>query len=138
MTLLDAKPPKPPSAIRRLVSSPIVILTVLLLAVLAGLLTFKFGNIRQEHAVSRFLTTLEQGNYHEAYRLWQPSESYSYDDFVRDWGEKGDYGKIRDFKILGSHSQGGIVIVTVQINHQNPPLPLVVERKTLGLAFSNF
>lgn len=137
MTLFDAKPPKPPSGIRKYVSVPVLILGVLLIAILAGLLDFKFRNVRQEHAVERFLVTLEQGNYREAYRLWQPSESYTYNDFVRDWGEQGDYGKIRDFQILGSQSKGSLVIVTVQINHQNPPLELIVDRKTLGLAYSN-
>jgi len=138
MTLLDAKPPKPPSRIWRFVSAPAFILTVLLLAILAGLSTFKFWNSAQERAVDRFLVTLERGDYREAYRLWQPAPSYTYNDFVRDWGEHGDYGKIHEFQILGSQSKGNLVIVTVQINHQNPPLDLIVDRKTLGLAYSNF
>ena len=136
ITLMDAKPPKPPSGIRKYVSLPALILGILLFAILTGLLTFKFWNIRQEHAVSHFLTQLEQGNYREAYHLWQPAPSYSYQDFLHDWGEQGDYGRIRGFQILGSRSEGSLVIVTVQINHVNPPLDLMVDRKTLGLAYS--
>lgn len=136
MTLMDAEPPKPPSGIRKYVSLPVLILTIVLIGILIGLLSFKFWNIRQEHAVTRFIVSLEQGNYQEAYRLWQPAPSYSFNDFVHDWGEHGDYGKVHDFQILGSQSKGELVIVTVEINHQTPPLELIVNRKTLGLAYS--
>lgn len=138
MTLLDAQPPKPVTGIRKYVPLNTLILTAFLIAIITGLVTFRFWNIREEGAVSHFLEKLEQGNYPEAYRLWQPAPSYTFDNFVHDWGEKGDYGKIRQFEILGSESKGRIAIVTVQINHVNPPLELVVDRKTLGLAYSNF
>ena len=138
MTLLDAKPPKPVTGIRKHVPPSILILSALLIAIIVGLLAFRFWNFREERAVSTFLTTLEQGNYQEAYRLWQPAESYSFNDFLHDWGEKGDYGKIRRFEILGSESRTSIAIVTVQINGVNPPLRLIVDRKTLGLAYSVF
>jgi hypothetical protein len=138
MTLLDAKPPKPVSGFRKHVPLSVLIPSVVLIAVIAALLAFRFRNYREEGAVAQFLETLKQGNYQEAYRLWQPTSSYSYDDFVRDWGEKGDYGKIRQFEILGSQSKGAIAIVTVRINNVNPPLELIVDRKTLGLAYSIF
>ena len=138
MTLLDAKPPKPVTGIRKHVPLNVLILSAFLIAIIAGLLTFRFWNIKEEWAVSGFLTTIEQGNYQEAYRLWKPVPSYTFDNFIHDWGEKGDYGKIRQFEILGSESKGSIAIVTVQINNVNPPLELVVDRKTLGLAYSNF
>ena len=98
-----------------------------------------FRNFPEERAISHFLTTLESGNYQEAYQLWQPSSAYSYQDFLHDWGERGDYGKIRAFKILGSRSKGSAtVIVTVTINNEQPPLELLVDRKTKGLAYSIF
>jgi hypothetical protein len=137
MTLMDAKPLKPVSGIRKHVPLPILILIVLLIAIVCGLIGFRFWNIRQERAVTRFLVTLQQGNYQEAYGLWQPATSYTFDNFVHDWGENGDYGKIREFEILGSQSHGDMVIVTVRINGVNPPLDLIVDRKSLGLAFSN-
>jgi hypothetical protein len=136
--LLDAKPPKPPSGIRKYVPLPVLLLSVVVLALIAGLLAFRFWNFRQEHAVNRFLTTLEAGNYQEAYKLWQPAPSYTYQDFLHDWGAEGDYGKIREFEILGSSSKSGTVLVTVRINNEDPPRDLAVDRKTLGLAFSPF
>jgi hypothetical protein len=133
MTLLDAPPPKKPRKIGRYVLLALVILIV------GGMAYILLRNLPEERAVSRFLTTLEQGNYQEAYRLWQPSASYSYQDFTHDWGEQGDYGKIRAFKILGSRSKGSqTVIVTLTVNNQQPPLELLVDRKTKGLAYSIF
>ena len=133
MTLLDATPPKPPRKIGR------YILLALVVIIIGGASYIIFRNFPEERAVSRFLTTLEVGNYREAYQLWQPSSTYTFEEFLHDWGERGDYGKIRTFKILGSQSKGaGTVIVTVTINDQEPPRELLVERKTKGLAYSPF
>ncbi|HZO99387.1 MAG TPA: hypothetical protein VFD30_03750 [Terriglobia bacterium] len=131
--LLDAQPPKPPRKIGR------YILLALCLIIIGTLLFAVFRNYPEEKAVARFLTALEHGQYQQAYQLWQPSPSYTYDDFLRGWGEQGDYGKIREFKIIRSKSKGsGTVIVTVRINNVDPPLDLLVDRKTKGLAYSAF
>lgn len=132
--LLDAQPPKQRSTARKY--APLIIIAV----VAASLFLWSlFRNYPEEQAVARFLTTLEQGKYQEGYKLWQPSPSYSFGDFLHDWGEKGDYGKIQQFQILGSKSKGSrTVIVTVRINNENPPLDLLVDRQTKGLAYSAF
>ncbi len=132
--LLDAQLPKPPNRLRKL-----AIVIVLFVAALGGAAWHQFRNYPEERAVARFLTTLEAGNYPEAYRLWQPSRSYTYQDFLRGWGEQGDYGKIRQFEILGAQAKGSqTVIVTVRINNVDPPLDLLVDRQTKGLAYSAF
>ena len=134
MTLLDAEPPKPQSALRKYLPGVIA-----LVVVTGALLGYRLRNYPEERAVTRFLTTLEEGNFREAYRLWQPSPSYAFGDFMHDWGEQGDYGKVRQFEILQSKSKGSdAVIVTVRINGVDPPLDLVVERRTKGLAYSPF
>jgi len=133
MTLLDATPPKPPLHIWRY-----IVLGVLIILVSAGFY-FAFRNYPEERAVTRFLTTLEEGKFQEGYRLWQPSPTYSYQDFLHGWGLEGDYGKIRGFEILGTKSKGSsLVIVTVKINNVSPPLDLVVDRRTKGLSYSAF
>jgi hypothetical protein len=133
MTLLDATPPKPPRKIGR------YILIALAVIIVGGAAYFLLRNYPEERAVSRFFTALEQGNYQEAYQLWQASDTYSYQNFLHDWGAQGDYGKIRSFKILGSQAEGkSTVIVTVTINNEEPPCDLVVDRGTKGLAFSPF
>ncbi len=134
MTLLDAEPPKPQSALRKYLPGVIA-----LVVVTGALLGYRLRNYPEERAVARFLTTLEEANFREAYRLWQPSPSYGFGDFMHDWGEQGDYGKIRQFEILQSKSKGSdAVIVTVRINGVDPPLDLVVDRRTKGLAYSPF
>jgi hypothetical protein len=134
MSLLDAQPPKPKSKLRKFLP-----IAVALAIVLGSLLYISFQNYSEEQAVARFLTTLEEGKYQDAYRLWQPAPSYTYADFLRGWGEMGDYGKIREFEILSSRSKGSdTVIVTVRINKVDPPLELLVDRKTKGLAYSIF
>ena len=133
MTLLDATPPNPPLRIGR------YILIGLAVVVVAAVSYAVLHNVPEERAISLFLSTLEQGNYQEAYKLWQPNSTYTYDDFLHDWGEHGDYGKIRIFKILGSRSQGSkTVIVTVTINNEEPPLDLLVDRRTKSLSYSVF
>lgn len=136
MTLLDARVPKPQTGLRKYVPIPVLIAIVVIIAVI---IIHEFRNYPEERAVDRFLTTLEQGNYQEAYRLWQPSSSYSFDDFMSGWGEKGDYGKVRSFHIIGAKSKGPKeVVVTVSINHVDPPAQLLVDRKTKGLAYSPY
>jgi len=133
MTLLDAKPEKPKGILRRY-----LVLWILLLVGSAAILFILFRNYGEERAVARFLTSLQQGQFREAYQLWQPSPSYTYEDFLAGWGEKGDYGKVREFEILGSRSKGSnTVIVVVRIN-QSRPIDIVVDRKTKGLAYSVF
>lgn len=133
MTLLDAKPPARPRKIGKAVGLCLAIVLI------SGLLYLLFRNYPAERTVNHFLTALEQGKYQEAYRIWQPAPTYTYENFLHDWGDQGDYGKIREFNVLGSRSKGSdTVIVTVRINNVDPPLELLVDRKTKGLAFSIF
>jgi hypothetical protein len=131
---MDAEAPKRHGVIRRY-----LILWILVVVGFGVILFILYRNYAEERTVARFLTTLHEGKFREAYQLWQPSPSYTFEDFLRGWGEMGDYGKIREFRILGSRSKGSnTVIVTVRINGVDPPLELLVDRKTKGLAYSIF
>jgi hypothetical protein len=131
MTLLDATPPKPPR------KTGLYILVAVVIIIIGGAGFAVFRNFPEERTISHFLTTLEQGKFQDAYRLWQPSETYTYADFLHDWGESGDYGKIRTFKILGSRAKGAnTVIVTITVNDEEPPRELLVDRRTKGLAYA--
>ncbi len=134
--LLDAKPPKPPTGIRKYI--PIWAL-VLIIAIAGAAAFYSLVDLPEELAVEHFLRAVQQGRYQLAYKLWHPSSAYAYSDFMSDWGPKGDYGKIRTFKILGSRSKGTeIVIVTVRINGEDPPLHLVVDRQNKEISYSPF
>ena len=132
-SLLNAQPEKPQGLFRRY-----LILWILLVVGTGSILFILFRNFREERAVARFLTTLQEGKYREAYHLWRPGPSYTYADFLDGWGEMGDYGKIREFEILRSRSKGSnTVVVVVRIN-KGQPIDLLVDRKTKGLAYSVF
>lgn len=134
MTLLDAKQPKPKRGLFKYIPLPVVILIIIAVAVIVA---HGYWNYPEERAVSRFLTTLEQGNFQKAYKLWQPAASYQYSDFLHDWGVSGDYGKIRGFEVIHSKSEGShTVLVMVEINHRQPLLSLMVDRKTKGLSYA--
>lgn len=131
MTVFNTTPPKAPRKIGRYV------LLFLLLIILGGTIYVLCRNLPEERAVAHFLTTLEHGDFQEAYKLWQPSQFYTYQNFLHDWGDEGDYGRIREFKILGTSSKGSqTVMVTVTINNERPPLKLLVDHKTKGISYS--
>lgn len=134
MTLLDARPAKRRTGIFKYIPLPVLIIIII---VVAGFVTYSFWNYPEERAVSRFLTTLEKGQFKKAYELWQPAASYQFSDFMHDWGPEGDYGKIRSFQIIHSKSEGThTVLVMVQINHEEPLLGIMVDRKSKGLSYS--
>ncbi len=132
--IFDSEPPKQKTGIRKYWPLLVIIIVV------GGIIGYyALHNLPEERAVEHFLAELKAGNYEEAYKLWQPAPDYSYDDFLHDWGPRGDYGKIREYRIDSATSKGSaIVIVTVTINNQTPALALVVDRKTKGLAYSPF
>jgi hypothetical protein len=132
--LFDAEVPKPKTGIRKY--WPLLVIIIVVGGVIGY---FALHNLPEKRAVANFLTQLKDENYKEAYRLWQPAPDYSYDDFMHDWGPKGDYGKVREFKIVAAESKGSqLVVVIVTVNNQTPALPLLVDRKTKGLAYSPY
>jgi len=103
------------------------------------LLLYRFGNFREERAVRLFLEEVKAGAYPEAYQRWGPSPTYSYADFMADWGgERGYYGKVTNFKILESKTKGSGVVVYVQFDHLKKPVAFWVDRKTRHLGFAPF
>lgn len=134
MTLLDAKPARPP---RRVFKYIPLWLFILILVIAAGIVTYELWDYPEEHAVSRFMTMLEKGNYQGAYQLWKPASSYKFSDFMHDWGPEGDYGKIRAYQIVRVKSQGSSTVeVWVRVNYEEPPLGILVDRRSKGLAYA--
>lgn len=134
--IFDSKPPKPKKGIQKYIPLPLLIIIIIAVGLLIYL---SFRNYPEQKVVEHFLTALEQENYQKAYQIWQPAPGYTYQSFLHDWGPQGDYGKIRNFNILSTDAKGSSsVIVAVQINDQTPALNLVVDRKTMGIAYSPF
>ena len=123
----------------------------LLLLALIGLLTYRFWNWREERAVDRFFTHLEQKDYEGAYGVWMADAGwrqhspkytrYTYDDFYRDWGPGGQWGLIKSHKIEAAvrpPKGGSGVIVVVIINQRAEKAFLWVEKSDLTLSFSPY
>jgi hypothetical protein len=125
-----------PDVIRRERIITRIVVAVIILAIVSGALYVIFKNWPQERAVKRFVAALEQGDYQQAYKIWQPNSSYSFNSFMRDWGPKGDYGKITSFKFVRSRSYGNGVIVTTMINGRQ--VRIWVDRGSKALTFAPF
>jgi len=147
MTLLNAAPYDPRRARRR---KELLAAGVLSL-VLVGLLTYRFWNWREERAVDRFVTHLEQKDYEGAYGIWladpawrqhpQKYQRYTYGDFYGDWGPGGQWGLIKSHRIEAAvrPPRGGTgVIVVVTINQRAEKAFVWVEKSDLSLSFSPY
>ena len=76
-----------------------------------------------EKATARtFLSQVAAGDYQSAYRTWKPASSYSFEDFLRDWGPSGEYGPVKSYDLLSarSPSKASGVIVTVAVSAVSP------------------
>jgi hypothetical protein len=111
-----------------------LIIGVPIFLAVCGYLYYEFKNFREERAVSHFMEALERQDYQEAYRLWQPSQYYTFKNFSEDWGPDGVEGVINDFDITNSRSRGSGVVVDVRVNGQKQ-IRLWVEKSTRSLSF---
>jgi hypothetical protein len=77
----------------------------------------------EEKTVTAFFNALAAGNMQQAYRLWQPSESYSFQDFQNAWGPSGYLGPVKSFQIESATAPSksdSSVAVTVLISPYQP------------------
>jgi hypothetical protein len=102
--------------------------------IVCGYLYYEFKNFAEERAVSRFLETVQQGDYERAYELWQPSRYYTFENFRQDWGPDGAEGPIREYDITDSHARGSGVLVDIELNGDRE-ISLWVEKSTKSLSF---
>jgi hypothetical protein len=110
-------------------------ITVLVFAVLLGSFGYwRFRNFSEERQAVHFFRALRDKNFEEAYRIWQPTESYKLKDFMDDWGDKGLQGPVENFRVVRSRRRGTGVIVEIQVN-SGESVRLWVERKDKSLTF---
>jgi hypothetical protein len=62
------------------------------------------------------------GNMQQAYKIWKPEQSYSFKDFLDDWGPNGFYGPVRSFRVKDSErpKEGSAIAVKVEISPYQP------------------
>ncbi len=118
MGLLDSTAEEPRSKLRRYAISSLALALLLALS-----LWYLFRFYPEKQAVERFLDALVVSDTQRAYQLWKPQASYSYKDFLEDWGPSGYYGPVKSFHIetaLNPPGGGSGVIVVVEVSPDQP------------------
>ena len=122
MALLQSGSEEPESRLRRYVLTGIALILIL---AAAGWYTFRF--FPEKRTILRFMDAVSAGSFQQAYQIWKPHGTYSYQDFLADWGLQGYYGPIRSFRLESAEeppdpSNGGVsgVIVVVEVSSVSP------------------
>jgi hypothetical protein len=145
--ILDSGAEEPKSkALRYVVSG------VALAAMIAGALWYFLRFAPEKHTVERFMSAVVAGDSQQAYKIWRPNPSFTYQDFLAFWGPKGYYSPIKSFRIESAEvppKGGSGVVVVVELSAYSPfPKPeesikfgqnqearLWVERSDQSLSF---
>ena len=120
MGLLDDTSEEPKSKLRRY-----VITGIAFAALLTWLGWYFFHFYPEKRVAQRFFDTLVAGDFQTAYKIWKPSQSYSYQDFLDDWGPKGYYGPVKSYEIESAQSprHGGSGVIIVVVLSPDQPFP---------------
>ena len=117
----------------------LILVSVVVVAVLSGLLYFFFRNYRQEQAAKRFFQLLETHNYQAAYDMWVSSDServgYPMNEFLKDWGPQAM--DLHKFTIMDAESCGNSVIVDTDLGPAGDK-KVWINRQTLELGFGPY
>lgn len=121
MGLFDSTEEHPPAKLRRYIISGLVF-AVLVVLFCWWLLRFH----AEKNTVRHFMDAVAAGKMEDAYRMWTPLATYSFQDFLEDWGPNSYYGPVRSYRIesaqeikRGSESPSGVV-VTVEVSPYQP------------------
>ena len=94
------------------------------LAVLLGVTGWYFFRFTAEkHTAEHFMEAVAAGNFQQAYQIWKPHSSYSYEDFLADWGLQGYYGPVQSYRIEAAHEPqngGSGIIVGIEVSPVRP------------------
>jgi len=101
----------------------------------------------EKATVRTFLSEVVAGDFQSAYRTWKPASSYSFQDFMRDWGPSGEYGPVKSYDLRSARSLGNAsgVIVTIEVSavspfpgasNDNKEVRLWVERRDQSISYA--
>ena len=151
LSLLEAEAPRAPSPWPLRVAAVVAIL-----AVSGVVLYWQFRYYPEKKAVEHFMEALQAGDYQAAYRLWNPPTSYTYADFLEDWGETTPMGRVRSYEIVDVEPKQPVevalpnkptmrvagdssgIVVRVRVNGRLEPVRIWVEKKDKSLGFPPF
>ena len=125
MGLFDSGEEHPPHKIRRYIITGVAFVVVVTFGV--GWWPGTLLRYRTERSTARrFLNTVAAGNLQDAYQIWNASPSYSFKDFLEDWGPESYYGPVRSYDIesieeikRGPEPPSGVV-VTIKLSPYRP------------------
>lgn len=149
MGLLDSSGEEPKSKLRRWVVSGAIFALLMALGIWW---IFRFHS--EKKTMEQFLQAVIAEDMQKAYQIWKPagSGSYTFKDFVDDWGPSGYYGPIKSYQIQTAQQNGGASGVTVVVelspfdtfpgkddkvkNYRTKEVRLWVESKDLSIGFA--
>jgi hypothetical protein len=116
--VFDSTAEEPHSKVRRYIITGVAFAALVSLGVWYYVLRFH----AEKKTVHEFMNALVAGQAEQAYRIWKPAQSYSYKDFLEDWGPDGYYGPVKSFHIeAAQHPRGGTgVVVVVELSPYQP------------------
>jgi hypothetical protein len=99
-----------------------IITIAVFLALVIGTSWYFLRYYREKDTVRRFLNDVAAGNMQQAYQTWQPEKSYSFTDFLDDWGPGGYYGPVRSYRVEKTvrRSNSNYVDVIVDVSPVKP------------------
>ena len=110
MGLFDSTSEHPHSRIRRY-----LITTLVFILLIAGFVWWLLRYHHEKVTARNFLNAVVAGKMEEAYRIWKPSATYTYKDFLEDWGPEGYYGPVHSYHYENAErlpkSGSGVIIV---------------------------
>ncbi|HET8546436.1 MAG TPA: hypothetical protein VFL57_00450 [Bryobacteraceae bacterium] len=116
-----------------------LVLSLIILAVLAGIVWWRFRNWAENKRVEQFFSDLRGGDYKSAYSLWgctdaRPCRDYSFDRFMEDWGPKSAHANLSAMQVAETKSCSGGVIKILKFPADE--VVLWVDRQTKTIGFS--
>jgi hypothetical protein len=92
-----------------------VILAVVLVVFIAAGLWWVLRYHKERVTILHFFNAVVAGNMQQAYQIWKPSQSYTFKDFLDDWGPTGYYGPIKSFHVAHTDHTTGASGVEIKI-----------------------
>jgi hypothetical protein len=116
--LFDSTEEHPPSKVLRY-----IITGVVFVGLIAGFIAYQLRFHTEERTLRHFMDAVVAGKMDEAYRIWKPSETYSFKDFLEDWGPDGYYGPIKSYHldhIEKNKPNASGVVATIELSPYQP------------------
>lgn len=100
-----------------------------------------FKNYSEEQQAKSFVALLQSHDYPQAYAMWgcteaQPCPNYPFNKFMDDWGPKSPHADQSTARIGVSQSCGSGVVIRLDYNGSEEPVPLWIERSSKIVSFS--